>query len=240
MNRLNLFRPFWHAFRGQQFKPTVILLVSPLLLVTWKYFGSPEYYLQRWSPRWALGDDPAATAAVYSFLACFLLMGAVPALIVKLVFREKLADYGVRWGDRLGTVRWFLMLAPLFVILGYLASRDPAFLEEHPVNKSAGTSASMFALHACTYPVFYLGWEFHFRGFLQFGLRKSMGDANAVLLQVLASVLFHIDKPAAETYGAVLGGILWGALAFRTRSLLAGLMLHFLLGISLDWFICYG
>jgi membrane protease YdiL (CAAX protease family) len=186
-----------------------------------------------------LWQAPTANAAAYSFFACLLLLGLVPALIVKLVFRENLADYGVRLGDWGHTLRSFLVLAPLMVILAYLASCDAATAEEYPIDKTAGTSPSAFVLHACTYVLFYLGWEFHFRGFLQFGLRESMGAANAVLVQVLASVLCHLGKPALETYGAVLGGILWGVLAFRTRSLLSGLMQHALLGIALDWFICY-
>ena len=38
----------------------------------------------------------------------------------------------------------------------------------------------------------------------------------------------------------IAGGILWGLLAFRTRSLLSGLMQHFLLGLAVDWFLCFG
>ena len=91
-----------------------------------------------------------------------------------------------------------------------------------------------------TYGLFYMGWEFYFRGFLLFGLRDSLGAVNAVLVQTLASALLHIGSPAAESFGAVLAGLLWGVLALQTRSLLSGLGQHFLLGIALDAFICYG
>jgi membrane protease YdiL (CAAX protease family) len=97
----------------------------------------------------------------------------------------------------------------------------------------------VFGLHAAAYLLFYLGWEFQFRGFMQHGLRETMGDANAVLVQVLASVLLHIGKPATETYAAIAGGLFWGVLAFRTRSLLSGMLQHFLLGLSVDFFLCY-
>ncbi len=224
---------------GRQLKPTVILLSSTVLMLTWRYFGSPEFYLQWISPRLMLWGNSATTAAVYSFAACLLLLGVVPALIVKLIFRERLADYGVQIGILKYTVRSFLVLGPMFVLAAYMASKCPAILAQYPINESAGGSSAMFGFHACTYMLFYLGWEFHFRGFLQFGLRDAMGSTNAVLVQVMASVLLHIGKPAVETYGAILGGILWGILAFRTRSLLSGLLQHALLGIALDWFICY-
>jgi membrane protease YdiL (CAAX protease family) len=226
-NRPETPHPLLAAFRGEQFKPTVILLVSPLLMLTWHYFGAPEAW-----------HDPAV-GAVYSFLACLLLLGVVPALIVKLVFRERLADYGVQLGNRVLSVRSFLLLAPACVLAAYLASCDPATRQVYPINKSAGSSPGAFGLHAITYLLFYVGWEFHFRGFLQFGLRDRLGAANALLVQVMASSLLHIGRSGVEAFAAVGGGILWGVIAYRTRSLLSGLLQHFLLGIALDWFICY-
>lgn len=241
MSLFERFRPVWAAFRADQLRPTVILIASPLLMLTWKYFGSPEYYshLQKLWPWLAPCGDPAAGAAAYHFTLCFLLLGLVPALIVKLLFRQRLADYGVQLGDRARTARSFLLLAPLFVLVAYLSSGNPAIRGEYPINNSAGLSAGRFGFHACTYILFYLGWEFHFRGFLQFGLRDKLGDANALLIQVMASGLLHIGKPGIETFAAIPAGVLWGILAFRTRSLLSGLLQHFLLGITLDWFICY-
>lgn len=239
MNRFDLLRPVAGAVRGEQFKPTLILLSSSVLMISWWYFGSLKFYQEWLSPHVVLWGDPAATAAAYNFASCFLLLGVAPALIVKFVFHEKLGDYGVQLGDRVRTVRCFLILAPLFVLIGYMASSSPAVLAQYPVNTSAGSSPTMFGFHACTYLLFYLGWEFCFRGFIQFGLRDSLGAVNALLVQVMASALLHIGKPTSETYGAILGGILWGMLAYRTRSLLAGMLQHFLLGLSLDWCICY-
>ena len=125
------------------------------------------------------------------------------------------------------------------MLAAYLASCDPATREVYPINKSAGSSPVIFGLHACTYLLFYVGWEFHFRGFLQFGLCDKLGAANALLVQVMASSLLHIGRSGVEAFAAIGGGILWGVIAYRTRSLLSGLLQHFLLGIALDWFICY-
>ncbi len=232
-------RPMRNAFRGDQLKPTVVLLSSTLLMLIWWYAGSPEFYRNWLSERLVLCYDPDTAAAVYHFGACLLLLGAVPLLIVKLVLGERLADYGIQWGDRVRTVRSFLLLAPGCVLAGYLASRDPATRQLYPINASAGNSPAMFALHACSYLMFYLGWEFHFRGFLQFGLREKLGTANALLVQVMASSLLHLGKSPLESFSAILGGILWGVIAYRTRSLLSGMLQHFLLGMSLDWFLCY-
>jgi membrane protease YdiL (CAAX protease family) len=237
---MNVPRPLVDAFRGDQLRPTLILATAPVLMVTWRYYGSPEFYRESLTQYVPSSGDPATAAALYSFVCCFVLLGVVPALMVKLVFSQRLSDYGVQLGQRASTLRWVLIGAPVFVLLGYLSANDPAVAAEYPINSNAGISPPAFALHACAYALFYMGWEFYFRGFLQFGLRDSLGAVNALWVQVLASVLLHIGKPDAEIFGAILGGILWGLVAYQTRSLLAGLSQHFLLGISLDWFLCYG
>jgi membrane protease YdiL (CAAX protease family) len=227
------------AFRGDQLKPTVILFFAPFLMVTWKYFGDPKCLAATLPDACVLWNDRAASGAVYSFLTGFVLLGLIPAFLVRFLFHERLADYGVRFGHKARTPRSILVLCPCFVLAGYIASTDPAVQAQYPINPSAGNSPSMFAIHAATYLLFYLGWEFHFRGFLQFGLRHRLCDVNALLVQVLASGLLHIGRPASETYASFFAGLLWGVLAIRTRSLLSGLLQHFLLGISLDWFLCY-
>lgn len=225
--------------RGEQFKAAVTLSATTVLMVTWMYFGSPEFYEDWIARRISLGGDPKVLAAVYCFVACFVLLGLIPALIVKFVFRERLADYGVQLGIRKRTFRTMAILVPLFLAGGYMGSFDPAMRAYYPINAHAGVSGAMFALHAATYFLFYLGWEFGFRGFLQVGLRGSMGEVNALLVQVLASCALHFGRPASETYLSILGGILWGVLAFRTRSLLSGTVQHYTLALSLDWFLCF-
>lgn len=230
-------QPLVNAFRGPQCKPTVILLSSPILLLMWKYYCAPEFLAAQFP---TVTGDSRVAGAIGHFLGCFVLLGVVPAVAIKLLFRERLRDYGVGLGIPGRTCRSLALFAPIFLLAAYGASQDPQFLAKFPINPQAGSSGSMFALHAVTYGLFYVGWEFYFRGFLLFGLRDSLGAANAVLIQTLASALLHIGSPAAESFGAVLGGLLWGALALQTRSLLSGLGQHYLLGLALDAFICYG
>jgi uncharacterized protein len=229
--------PLLTAFAGPQRKSSLILLGSTVLMLVWRYYATPEALVPRFAGPY--GDGRAAAAAV-SFAACFLLLGVLPALVVRFVFRERLADYGLGLGLPRRTWWSFVLAAPFFVAAGYVASRDATILEKFPINPHANASTAAFALHAATYLLFYAGWEFHFRGFLLHGLRPVIGDANAVLVQTMASSLLHIGSPASETFGAILGGLFWGALALRTRSLLPSLGQHFLLGIALDAFIFRG
>ena len=98
----------------------------------------------------------------------------------------------------------------------------------------------MFGWHVLCYLGFYIGWEFLFRGFLQFGVRDTLGDTNAVLVQALASCLAHLGKPTGEIFASLPAGLYWGLIAFRTDSLAGCLVQHFTLGLVLDLFLCYG
>ena len=235
MSSDGFFSPIVEGLRGGRHKEFIILAYSAVALPAWKYLGSPAFYLEHFRQCGLMPAEPKAAAAIYSFLACFLVLGIVPALIVKTVFREKLADYGVCLGNRTRTIRTFLIMGPLFALGGFLSSKNAAVAACYPINPDAGR---MFALHVFTYLLYYAGWEFYFRGFMQFGFRRRFGDASAILIQVMASTLLHIGTPGTETFCAILGGIFWGLLAFRTRSLLSGYLQHSLLGITLDWALC--
>jgi membrane protease YdiL (CAAX protease family) len=228
------------AFQGKQLKPTVILMSSALLCAAWWYFGRAEFYDARLASQFALWGDPGATRAIYMFTTGFLMLGVVPALVVKLVFREKLADYGVQLGNWRGTVLWTLILAPLWLFLAYMGSNNPHAIKLYPLNQSAGGSPDMFALHALTSLMFFAGFEFLFRGYIQFGLRDSVGEINSMLIQMLATVLLTAGKPIPnEAFGAMFAGMVWGFVAYRTRSLASPVLQHLILGLTLDFLICY-
>ncbi len=66
-----------------------------------------------------------------------------------------------------------------------------------------------------------------------FGLEEKFGY-YAVLIQMIPFVILHNGKPMAETFSAILGGIALGILAFRTRSILYGFVVHVGIMFSID------
>ena len=187
----------------------------------------------------ALFGNVELTSALYTFSSSLVLLGLLPALMIKFLFREPLSLYGVRLGNWQWGLKAFFILAPVMMTLTFPFSRRGSFIAEYPLYKGVGASPSHFMLYSFVYGVYYLGWEFFFRGYMQFGLGKSLGDWNAILVQTLASCLLHIGKPDAEIYSSILGGIVWGIIVLRTQSLLPALLLHWLLGTCLDAFIIY-
>jgi len=238
LNRFDTSLSLKGLFSGENKKTTLIVLVSTILIVTWKYYGTKAFYLAHLSS-WTLFNNPDWTGANYSFFTGLFLFGLIPILIIKFVFDEPLSLYGVQVGDWKFGLLAVAIMAPVMIALTYPSSKDPQFLAEYPLFRGAGASAAIFTSHALLYLTYYLGYEILMRGFIQFGLRSQLGDWNAILVQTAISTLFHIGKPDGEIFSAILGGLIWGIVVFRSRSLWYVLMVHWLLGISLDLFICF-
>ena len=223
--------------RSAHRKATVVLVSAPVLGILFVYLGREAFYSRHLASTFVLGGSTELTAGLFTFASAFVLLGLVPALVVKLVFHEPLADYGVRAGDLSFGWKAFAVVAPVMALLGLSASRMPEFLAVYPLNRAAGDGPLPFAGHALAYLAFYAGWEFGFRGFVQDGLSEDLGAWNAILVQTAVSAALHVGKPFGEMLGAVLGGLVWGVIAFRSRSLLVPLLTHWVLGVSLDLFI---
>ena len=173
----------------------------------------------------------------HKIFGSFFLFGIIPMLIVKLIFREKLADYGLRLGNGRQLLVNTLIFVPCVFVIGMLTGRDAAFWNVYPYNPVVTNAPLLFFCHALTYLAYYFGWEFFFRGFMQHGLRDSFGIYNAILVQTMASAVLHFGHPMSEMLGAIAGGLLWGFFVLHCRSLWAGFLQHSVLGIALDWFI---
>ena len=239
MNRFSSSISLKGLFSGEHFKPTVILISTPLLLTAWKYYGSVSFYNKSLSQSFVLFDDPALTAEYFHFWSAFLMLGLFSVLVIKLLFKENLREYGLGIGDWRFGLKALAFLAPFLILSTYPSSKMADFRAEYPFFKNAGISPMKFFNHASMYMLYYAGWEVFFRGFMQFGLRKTFGDWNAVLVQTIASGLVHIGKPDGEIFSSILGGIVWGVLVFRTNSIWYVFLMHWLLGVSLDFFICF-
>jgi membrane protease YdiL (CAAX protease family) len=238
MNRFNSSLSLKGLFSGENKKPTLILLLAPIIVITWKYFGTKAFYLAHLAS-FTLFNDPDRTGAVFSFFTGLLLFGVVPLLVIKFAFKESLSQYGVQIGDWKFGLLAVAVMAPVMIALMYPSAKDPQILAEYPLFKGAGASAGTFVQHAFLYLVYYVSYEMFMRGFIQFGLREKFGDWNAILIQTVVSSLFHIGKPNGEVYIAILGGLIFGIVVFRSRSLLYVLTVHWLLGVALDFFICF-
>jgi len=165
----------------------------------------------------ALGRAPDATR-VYA-IERFVLFGIVPLLVVLIGFRDRPSRYGVTLGDW----RWGLglMLAGCAVMTPIVL----AFAGLPDVRAYYAPSAAPVVDLLITNGLELTATEFAFRGFLMLTLIRVIGPLG-VVVACLPFVFGHLGKPDLELFSTLGGGMVYGWLAWRTRSIVWGAIGH--------------
>jgi membrane protease YdiL (CAAX protease family) len=155
----------------------------------------------------------------------------IPLAAGFLLFRDKPWDYGIRIGRwKLAIILTTVTLAAFLLII-YAVSKRPDFYSYY---HRSFIDWPKFLLNTALY---LFAWEFIFRGYMLFGLEKSIG-INAIFVQTIPFVLLHFGKPFLETLACIPEGFIFGYIAYRTRSFLPCFIIHF--GIyTLMYFLTY-
>jgi membrane protease YdiL (CAAX protease family) len=219
-------------------RPTLVGFFGGLILCcVYLYPGNHAVFLRHFGHLAPAGPFREWAAHCYQFGAAFLLLFLVPLAWARFGAGLRPRDVGLCLGDwRLGlklvAIGVLVLAVPLWINGG-----QADFQAEYPLAKVASRTVGLFVLWELCYLVYYVAWEFFFRGFWQLGLsRGSLGVAGALALQTAVSTVMHIGKPAGETFAAIVGGAVFGLIALRTRSILYVLMLHWYLGMATDLF----
>lgn len=83
--------------------------------------------------------------------------------------------------------------------------------------------------------LYLIGWEFLFRGFLLFGLKRDFG-AKAILVQVIPFTLLHFEYADVETVSCIVSGIVWGYICYRGNSFWPAALMHIGVNVANRWF----
>jgi len=219
-------------------KRSLILVVGMAVLLTLAWY--PFYYTAFLGPAERLVTDPAYRpwfAHACQYASGLVLLVAVPVVAIKLVLKEPLADFGVCLGDWRFGLKYVGLVAVIMAPLLWIGAGDPELQAEYPLPRLAyGLTPRNPLLWELTYVVYYVGWELSFRGVLQLGMEKRLGPVLAMLLQLLPSALIHMRKPFGETLSAIPGAFLMGIVAWRSRSIVYAVLLHWAIGALTDLF----
>jgi membrane protease YdiL (CAAX protease family) len=185
-------------------------------------------------------------AFIRYFVAFFVLLFAIPFIFILFAFPlpfETLKSLGLQFGDsKLGVVI-LLIGIPITAALSFLSSKDPAIKKQYPFSKKACENPKKFILYEISYLVlYYLAWEFTFRGvflftLIEWGGESSEGIILAILIQAIIATVYHLGHPNMEILGALVGSVIFGIIAYTTQSILYTVFLHALIGILNDTII---
>ncbi len=142
------------------------------------------------------------------------------------------------WGITLTGFDWrpYLLMLLIMVPLIAFASTQADFLKAYPKLQQVDFIASKSShswlyklLFEFSYGIDFITIELFFRGFLVFAFVRYVG-IDAILPMAVFYCSIHFGKPVFECISSFFGGLLLGIIAYRTQSIIGGIMIH--LGIA--------
>ncbi|MHA1674986.1 MAG: CPBP family intramembrane glutamic endopeptidase [Promethearchaeota archaeon] len=171
------------------------------------------------------------------FGGTFLSLFVIPAIFIKKWDHTPFSQLGSQIGIRRKLGLYMVVLALFFLPLLYFGSADVGLIQTYPLAKDSLQSLPFFIFYElCYILLYYVPYEFYFRGVLHFGLSKSWKLWQTILYVTFLTTLLHITKPITEIIGAAIAGILFGLIAHKTKSWFWVFFLHIIIGVSTDIF----
>jgi len=215
-----------YVFRGGSFDQVPAVL---------EWFGAKD--LASWINEWTYAVQDRQLAQLLFWVAGSLATYVfIPILVIKLVLRERVAEYGLNFrgifrSGWLYLVMFLFMVGPLTLL-----SQTDAFQAKYPFYhlQQGEPFWPRLWIWEAAYIAQFFALEFFFRGFMVHGLRQRLG-IYAIFVMTVPYCMIHFGKPMAETFGAIGAGIILGLMSLKTRSIWFGACLHVAVAMTMDF-----
>jgi membrane protease YdiL (CAAX protease family) len=213
----------------------VVLVTAALSLTLLNYAGTPRVLEGLVGPRAAEWEADPHTRLPWWCLVCLVVYVVLPVLAIRLILRERPADYGLnRAGVRTGLPFYLAVVAVMLPVIAVVSGWE-RFRQAYPFYPvpPGEWPGPRFWVWELMYAAQFVGLEFFFRGFMIQGTRHRFG-VNAVLVMMIPYCMIHFGKPLPEALGAVAAGCALGLISYATRSIWPGAALHVTIAWSMD------
>lgn len=215
-------------------KQTAFILVMCVVLVFVQLtVGSRQFFMSYFAE-----NVPLKLQNLYSWAWWFGIQGIsgflIPVLCLWLIFKQTPSQMGLGLGDwKLASTLAGLYI-PLVVIGTWILSNGADFKANYPHFQEAAFDWGYFALYELLFLFYWIGWEYLWRGFVLFGTKHTLGYW-AIFVQMIPFAILHAEKPIAEAFLSILGGVALGALCWRCRSFWIAVPIHAAQMLILDF-----
>jgi len=159
----------------------------------------------------------------------------IPTLVIKLLFRQRLRDYGLKVRGMFRTGWVYLLMFAFMVPFIAAFSTTGSFQAMYPFYRVLDNEQlwPRFWIWEAFYLTQFFALEFFFRGFILHGTRHRFGF-YAIFVMMVPYCMIHYGKPMPETFGAIGAGIILGFMSLKTRSIWLGAAIHVGVALSMD------
>lgn len=215
------------------------ILFTTIILFTYCYFGSYSFF-EKTFPNCPNLDF---YKIIYHNTMSFVLFFLFGILFTKFIIKQPLKENGLCL--KKSKFMFIVMIIAIMVtpIIGLSTTLDKQMCSTYPlVNFSKYNQWYYILTYFISYFLYYIGWEYLFRGVLFFNLKNLTNALTAILVTTLVSSLIHTSiagfgKPMIETLSAIPAGFIFGYLTYKTDNIYSSLYCHTLTGFFTDLFI---
>lgn len=235
-----------HHANGLDFKVVSVILLATVCLMLTKYLGTTgDLYrllstlsmddrvvsIQSWVMEF---ERPRLIELIYWAFIRLVFYFIVPAVFIRFILKESLKDYGLQITKILSGYKIYFVFLLIMFPLVYLVSYTESFQLKYPFYSPFGESLyPNFLIWHLFYLLQFFSLEFFFRGFMVHGTKHKLGFYS-IFVMVIPYMMIHFQKPFLESTGAIIAGIVLGALSLRTKSIWQGVFIHYSVAIAMD------
>ena len=218
-----------------QWIAAVVMVAATLLILVQLQIGGRRVYRTVLDNAFGFAD-PELGAWAWWFGTQGVTGFVIPVLILLLGFRLTPREAGLGLGDWKLASGIAALYLPLVIIGTWVLSDGAEFQRQYPHYSGAQLDWGVFLAYEALFLFYWMGWEYLWRGFTLFGTARAVGAPLAIVIQTVPFAILHAEKPAAEAYLSVLGGLALGALVWRCRSFWIAVPIHAAQMLALDLF----
>jgi len=215
-----------------------------IILFVYCYFGSFSFHEKMFNDiAISRVTDYAYYKIIYHNTSAFVLFFVIGLIYTKLIVKTSPKEFGLKVGNhKLGLILCGIATI-IMPLLALTCVTDPDMSSTYPlVDFKVYSQWYYIAGYFASYLLYYIGWEYLFRGMAFFGSERKLGPLGAIWLTTMISALIHTSvggfgKPVMETLSAIPAGLIFGWVAYKTRSIYYTLYMHVLIGFATDIFI---
>lgn len=217
----------WEAIR-------IFMTGSALLLLYKMYCSKISFYKRTIRPIVDLDREFFGLGQrAWMYGATFVLLFVTAFLISLYVDKHKPKELGMGLGDWRFGLRWSAIFLGIMLPVVFAVSFTDTFANKYPLSRGARETLEAFLVWEALSFLYFIGWEYYFRGYLLFSLHKYIG-AVAVLVPMIPFTILHSSKPLPEALGAIFVAELLCLFALRARSFWYGMFVHWTINTSMD------
>lgn len=201
-----------------------VLIAAGVLVILQDAVGSRRLFLEELAH-----FVPASWRGFMSWAWWFGIQGitgfVLPVATLLFIFRRRPAQIGLGLGDWQFGLAVAALYLPVVVTATWFLSDNQAFQASYPHYQPASYDWQIFLLYELIFLMYWVGWEYLWRGFVLFGTVHTLG-LYAIFVQAIPFTVLHLDKPLPEAVLSLIGGIALGALVWRCRSFWIAVPIH--------------